>query len=229
MSVLVLRKLRAFVDGGGVVVGAPPRGPIGLSDPDGAFHTLRDALWKRTSATFPGSGYVIAGPASIDEALETASEPDVIVPRNGLDWKHRALADGDIYFFSNPGSTTYNAAVTLRAGAVARPVGAELWNAEDGSRVPLLVEPAGMNYRVRISLRPYSSRFVVLRNGGSTPVSPDPWQPDPIALDGPWRLRFLDGMGAPSGATVASLGSWTGSSNPAIRYYSGRATYSRDF
>ena len=48
-------------------------------------------------------------------------------------------------------------------------------------------------------------------------------------LDGPWKVTFQEGRGAPEEATFASLIDWTTHSDEGIRYYSGIATYTTTF
>ncbi|HEU5340814.1 glycosyl hydrolase [Edaphobacter sp.] len=45
------------------------------------------------------------------------------------------------------------------------------------------------------------------------------------AVSGPWTLSFPPGWGAPSHVNVERLASWTESSDPGVRYFSGTATY----
>jgi hypothetical protein len=55
---------------------------------------------------------------------------------------------------------------------------------------------------------------------------PNPaWQQE---ITGAWDVRFTPGWGAPELSRFKSLASWTESSMPGIRYYSGTATYSID-
>jgi hypothetical protein len=42
---------------------------------------------------------------------------------------------------------------------------------------------------------------------------------------GPWHVRFQSGRGAPEQTTFQELGSWTLNSDPAIKYFSGTASY----
>lgn len=46
-------------------------------------------------------------------------------------------------------------------------------------------------------------------------------------IAGPWDLRFPAGRGAPDKARLDSLVSWTASSDPGVKYFSGTATYSK--
>jgi hypothetical protein len=79
---------------------------------------------------------------------------------------------------------------------------------------------------VRLDLAPHDAVFVVFRNPG-----PPERQVAPLAgktittLDGGWTLSFPQG---PS-TKVASLASWTASADPAVRYFSGTATYATTF
>jgi len=52
--------------------------------------------------------------------------------------------------------------------------------------------------------------------------------PAPIAFDGPWQVKFPAGWGAPAEVQMAA-GSWTAHTDAGIRYFSGTATYGRDF
>jgi hypothetical protein len=53
--------------------------------------------------------------------------------------------------------------------------------------------------------------------------------PAAIEVKGPWALQFPPGMRAPRHATFDKLISWTDSSKPGIKYFSGTATYSTSF
>ncbi len=46
---------------------------------------------------------------------------------------------------------------------------------------------------------------------------------------GPWQLKFINGRGAPEQAEFENLNSWTESSDPGIRFYSGTAIYTTTF
>ncbi|MBD3384678.1 glycoside hydrolase family 2, partial [candidate division KSB1 bacterium] len=49
--------------------------------------------------------------------------------------------------------------------------------------------------------------------------------PDPVAITGPWELIFPHGWGAPASVVFETLQTWTRSSDPGIRYFSGTALY----
>jgi hypothetical protein len=51
----------------------------------------------------------------------------------------------------------------------------------------------------------------------------------PIELAGPWTITFPPNWGAPPTAMLDKLASWTDNSDPGIKYFSGSATYTKDF
>ncbi len=47
-------------------------------------------------------------------------------------------------------------------------------------------------------------------------------------LSGDWDVRFQPGRGGPASSQTLAAGSWTLSNDPAVRYFSGTAAYSKD-
>jgi len=45
------------------------------------------------------------------------------------------------------------------------------------------------------------------------------------AIEGPWRVTFEEGRGAPNEVAMPALADWTASSDPGVRHFSGHATY----
>jgi hypothetical protein len=53
--------------------------------------------------------------------------------------------------------------------------------------------------------------------------------PGPFVITGPWQVSFPPGWNAPAQATFERLQSWTENADPGVKYFSGTATYTRDF
>jgi hypothetical protein len=53
--------------------------------------------------------------------------------------------------------------------------------------------------------------------------------PAPFEITGPWQLTFPPKLGAPASATLEQLASWSDSTDDGIKYFSGTATYKKDF
>lgn len=56
-----------------------------------------------------------------------------------------------------------------------------------------------------------------------------PSLPTPFEIGGPWELEFPKGLGAPERVTLEHLISWTEHPDPGVKYFSGMATYHRQF
>jgi hypothetical protein len=72
-------------------------------------------------------------------------------------------------------------------------------------------------------------RYTALLSSGGTLTADCAALPPPLAIAGPWRVQFAPGWGAPAEVSFERLASWTENPDPAIRYYSGTATYSTEF
>jgi hypothetical protein len=51
--------------------------------------------------------------------------------------------------------------------------------------------------------------------------------PDPLPIAGPWDVQFAPDWGAPPRAQLPELISWSEHSDPGVRYFSGRAAYTK--
>ena len=51
----------------------------------------------------------------------------------------------------------------------------------------------------------------------------------PWSIEGPWQVEFAGGSSGPGRAIFQSLGSWSDQTDPAVKYFSGTATYTRTF
>ena len=86
---------------------------------------------------------------------------------------------------------------------------------------------------VRIALKPGESCF--LRTFAEREVEGDPypyWAPagDPVALEGPWKVTFLDGgPEIPEAYTAAQLESWTNAPDEEAKRFGGTARYTITF
>ena len=53
--------------------------------------------------------------------------------------------------------------------------------------------------------------------------------PRPVAIDGPWRVKFPSGWGAPAEIHIEKLIAWNNYHDAGVRYFSGTAEYHTDF
>lgn len=207
MTLPVLRKIAALKTAGVPIVGERPTGSPSLADDDVAFQRL-------ARETFPGPSI------ALDAAL-ASSGPDLDDGGAGLRYVHRTLDDGDVYFVSNPSAEAKSVKLSLRVQGRA----AEIWRADTGAIEATSYGVANGRTTVPLDLGPHDAAFVVYRHAGPSERQLPPRVEQTIAtLDGAWRLSFPQGPSAD-----AKLGSWTQSADPAVRYFSGVATYATIF
>lgn len=76
---------------------------------------------------------------------------------------------------------------------------------------------------------PYRGQLTYRFASGDTKTARVRLVPDPIELSGPWDVRFPANRGAPENATLDELKSWSTSEKTGIRFFSGTATYKKQF
>jgi hypothetical protein len=227
MSLPVLRRLTELVAAGAVVVGERPIETPSLADDAGEFNRLVSALWgAREGKHVFGKGVVYSGQALDAVLLSLGITPDFeVVPQSGadLEFVHRRLADGDLYYVDNRQNHRVQVQVSFRIDGQAP----ELWHADTGSREPASYRRAGGRTLVPLSLDAYETMFVVFRRPASTAqrTVPAPVETPLLTIADSWQLKFQAGRGAPAAAMPATLKSWSDDGDAAVKYFSGTATY----
>lgn len=157
--------------------------------------------------------------------------PDFAAARR-LRYTHRTTPDRELYFVGNPTGEQVATTATFRVAGRAP----ELWDPLTGAmrRLPEYKTADGLT-TLPLTLAPHGSCFVVFPRGGvlaapRAAARANYVEPRPIAtLDGPWQVHFDPALGGPTVARFDQLVDWTTRPEPGIRYYSGIATYRRDF
>jgi hypothetical protein len=239
MSLPALLWVEQYVRGGGIAIGNPPSSPTGIFTADDVkkFSSTVAAVWGEgcTSQHAYGSGQVYCTRDAHAALQQMRVLPDVEVLDGGVqsadshtsfDYVHRRIGRSDVYFVRNASATASLYDVTFRAQATT----VELWDAVDGE-MHVLSDAARLpdgRTRVRMKLPPFGSAFLVFglqptRGETALPVES---RSVPLVPDQPWSITFEQGRGAPvKPVSVTTLASWTDSSDPGIRFFSGTATY----
>ncbi|MFZ2053937.1 MAG: glycosyl hydrolase [Candidatus Aminicenantales bacterium] len=225
MSLAVLRTIRDLVKAGAVVVGPKPVESPSLADSQAEFRAIADEVWGRGV----GKGKVYGG-ETMAEALEALKvEPDIeyTKPRQdtSLRFVHRKLTDGDIYWISN----TNNRPEVLEASFRVEGKEPELWHADTGVIEPAAYSIAGGRTTIPLRLDANDAVFVIFRKAAEAPsrAVPVPAETIVASVTGAWDVAFQADRGAPAKVTFDSLGSWSDSSDPGVKYFSGTATYTK--
>ncbi|GGC00868.1 hypothetical protein GCM10011494_19270 [Novosphingobium endophyticum] len=231
MSLKVLRKIVALAEGGATVVGLRPQGDPGIVADQAEYDALVNRLWPGTPTTEVGRGRVIATD-DLDAALAQAGvAPDFAyaAKQEGsvLPFVHRRLDHGDIYFISNQKDRVETIEARFRVTGKA----AELWRAETGTHEQVSYSIRDRETVVPLTLQPGQSVHVVFRKPatGSDVVIHKAALREVATLRGPWKVKFEPGHGAPSDAELPALIPLNEHESPGIKYFSGIATYTRDF
>jgi hypothetical protein len=241
----VLTKLEKLVLDGATVLGPKPNRDTTLADYprcDEQVKAIANRIWgdrndKAAADHSYGKGRVIADRKRVREILQQQGiGPDFAYSSPGskadLDYIHRRTPDSDIYFVTNTQMDEAEAECTFRVPSRVPqfwyPDTAEIKPCTDYARVP-----GGMKLKLR--LPPAGSVFVVFSGSApDTTPTPAPQQiddktPSPLEITGPWQVRFPPKLGAPPSRVFDQLVSWTTIPDDGIKFFSGTATYLKDF
>ena len=90
------------------------------------------------------------------------------------------------------------------------------------------IYPAVCNGKLGAMFETAGTAKLVLSDGGEVSLAAQPL-PKNVAISENWNVAFQKNRGAPATAHFAKLESWTKNSDDGIRYFSGIATYSKNF
>lgn len=230
MTLAALRRLAELVDRGATVVGLAPEGNPGLAGEAQEYAALIAKLWPGGELAQVGKGRVIAS-RDIEAALRQigvapqfrfAGAPDADIP-----FVHRELGDGESYFLVNRKDRPEVIEARFRVAGKAP----ELWHADSGKSEPLSYRIVNGETVIPLTLAAEASVHVVFRK----PATADSLvtkaaTPGLIAsIEGPWIVHFQPGRGAPAMTNLPNLMPLNEAADSGIKYFSGVATYSRDF
>ena len=224
MPLETLKKLDAFVKGGGFVVATRRKPGIApgfkVTEVEQAeFTRIVDGLFGGAN---PGVKFVEKD-EEIGAAIKSLLKPDAEIGPSAKDFGfvHRKTADSDIYFVANTSNVKKRVQVAFRAKGAR----IEIWNAMNGqASAPNIHSQTADSTVISMDFEPYQSHTVVFLKQGTPMAKPGvPTPGSSLDLSADWKVTF--GKGAP--AEVKQLKSWA--DEEANRYYSGVATYERSF
>ena len=229
----ILQKIKELLQAGACVIGPAPKYSPSLSDypaADRKVQALASELWgdQTKSVRTIGKGRLFMPATSLQPVLEALNvKPDMRV-NSGTPvlFIHRATDEGDIYFISNQSETPVDINPSFRvAGKLP-----ELWNPLT-AEIRLLPEftCADGVTTVPVRLEGFESSFIIFRKKGTpakTTARNYPVKEVLATVSSPWQVDFEKGKRGPEEAvTFPALQDWTESTDPSIRYFSGKAIY----
>ena len=228
MSLPVLRAINTLVQRGAVVAGPKPTDDASLADDRAEFEKLSSQLFGDGRGVHKvGSGSVYAGQELGQVFSSLNVEPDFDYAKAGTDavmqFVHRKLTSGDVYFVDNRSDHEQTVEATFRVSGK-KP---ELWRAETGTAEPVSFKIADGGTTVPLHLEPWGTVFVVFRQATAekSHTSPQSTETTLTMVNGPWKIAFQSGRGAPQSITMDQLSDWSLNSDTGIKYFSGIGTY----
>ncbi|HKV78872.1 MAG TPA: glycosyl hydrolase [Candidatus Sulfotelmatobacter sp.] len=230
MSLPALHAIAKLVENGAVVSGPKPTDDASLADDQAEFERLSSQLFGDGSGVHKvGKGTVYAGQnlAEVFSTLNLKPDFDYSKQADGseIEFAHRKLTNGDIYFVDNRSDQdTAIDAIFRLAGK--QP---ELWRAETGKSETVSFKVADGRTTVPLHLEPWGAVFVVFRKSTSetSHILPTVTETKVATVGGPWNLAFQPGRGAPESITLNELSDWSSSNDPGVKYFSGVGTYKK--
>jgi hypothetical protein len=170
---------------------------------------------------------VYAGYKLVDALAELKIKPDFDVAKQSQDadveFAHRKLVHGDIYFVDNRSDHGESIDATFRVAGMEP----ELWYAETGAMKPVSFKVADGRTTVPLELEPWGTVFVVFQKSTSATSRSvaEPAKTELASIAGPWKVAFQEGRGAPDSITMSELSDWSKSDDQGVKYFSGIGTY----
>ncbi len=238
----VLKKVQELVGGGLLVVGPKPEKAVSLVGWPGSekeFGKIANAVWgkkpEETGSHRYGQGKVVWGKSAKQVLLEEGILPDFEISGaqsdSVFDYIHYVIDNADVYFVCNQKEQEEDGVCSFRVSG-RRP---ELWDAVTGQiREVGAFRQEEDRTKVPLKFGPYGSMFVIFREKitpgeNGTAKSNFPEYTIVETIGGPWQVGFDPKWGGPEKVEFAELESWTENANEGIRYYSGKATYTKGF
>ena len=242
MTPRLLRKIRALVNDGATVIGAPPVRAPGLSGYPGSDQEVRSIaadLWsgKIAAQRWSGKDENLYPPYTVTaELLHKMGVREDFESPAPIRYTHRCAKDWDLYFVASRSDTALDTECTFRSDK-GQP---ELWDPLTGTIRPLPVYSTKEGRTIiPLQFDRHQSFFIVFDQTAKKTTPSKPQSPQltknfathiPIkTLDGPWTVSFDPKWGGPKTSVFDSLIDWTTSGNPGIKYYSGIASYHKTF
>jgi len=220
LSPETIQAIAAYSARGGKVIAVgstPSRAP-------GFLHAEADTavVQKLSQQLFSGNANAqrVKNDGDLGEALHRALAPDVTLSSGNrvVGFLHRKLVDADIYFVANTSNEPVNASAAFRAPRK----NVSLWNPISGD----VEKAAGQS--VALHLAPYESCVIVLSDTAvdAKPVVPLVAPSEIADWTQGWAVTYAErGDKATAAQKIDTPGDW--SATPALRYFSGVATYTK--
>ncbi len=242
ISVLLLKKLKEFVETGLTIIGNRPSHSTGLKDylsNDKQINDLCNYLWGKDNTNSGVRnvrkgrviwGKTIAEITQMDQVITDIDFSDADHPPL-FQWIHNHDDKTDIYFISNNNPDTKNSAQIAFRISGKKP---ELWNPITGKTENLKQwKMENGNTKIPLYFEPKESYFIIFKQPTEETIGTGKNKIDLksiVDISKNWLVIFDDKWGGPANEiSYPALESWTESNVFPIRYFSGTAVYKKSF
>lgn len=229
MTLPTLKKIHSLVAQGATLVGNRPKQSPSESDDPVEFQALANKLWPINDSIAKTPGRVITG-MTAEQALKKMSvHPDLrfdgASPGGDLRFQHRHLDDGgQAYFVANLGNHAEQVSAHFRV----KNQTAEIWDADSGSIKGIATKSVDNLTQIDLQLDAGEARFIVFRQN-SKRVEPPVVIGDSRKIKTHWDLSINAADSEPNVMRLEELVNWAEASDPALKYFSGTASYKARF
>ncbi|NDP20253.1 MAG: glycoside hydrolase family 2 [Paludibacter sp.] len=231
----VLRKISELVNAGATVLGNPPTQSPSLQNypqADQQVKQMAKELWGNVDGieiteAKVGNGRIFRNISLVEAFNRLKINADIVLP-DQFNYTHRKDGNTDIYYITNQTTKAYKGEFGFNVSGM-QP---ELWNAVNAEIkvLPEFSERNGMTF-IPLQFNETDAFFVVFRNKAGNKTEGNNFVENSVVqtLDGKWNVSFNTKLDAPANIVFETLTDWTTNANPAIKYYSGTATYTTKF
>ena len=220
MTLKVLQRILQLAKAGVTVCGSAPVASPSLADDAVMYAAMLKTLKAMPNVAFGKDVHALLHKLQVKEdVMITRKEKEIL-------YVHRTMPEREIYWLNSRASEGQKATISFRT-AGKKPI---IWDAVTGETHPVGYQVKDNRTLINLEFHPWQSLFIVFE--GALPSTLFTIKPEKEikvqVLVGSWAVQFQDGRGGPVGAVdFPALVSLAQHSDPAIRYFSGVATYSK--
>ncbi|MFZ9660488.1 MAG: glycosyl hydrolase, partial [Chitinophagaceae bacterium] len=225
MTLPVLKKISQLVKDGAIIAGVQVISSPSLADDKNQYNLLVEQIWNRSNKN------VMTGIILEDVMAKIKLKKDFSYDDQGgklkLFFVHRKLNDRDVYWVNNRTTNSLTTQVKFHITGL-KPV---IWHPENGSLEQVSYNISNGETTVDLPLVPNDAVFVIFKDRAIASTVKINRSDEKIVAEiiNNWNVSFQEGRGAPSSIKMDHLESFTKNENPAVKYFSGTASYTTDF
>lgn len=227
MSLPVLLRIRRFARAGVLIYGPKPLCKAGLKGNERRFRRIVDRLWD--SGKYPVRNGVSLAFALAEAGIGKDADWSAQGPDGPADIRfvHRHLPDGELYWVANIAPEACALTVSFAVSGYEP----EVWHADTGVREPVSYRIRDGRTAVDLQMVSDDAQFILFTRPAQSDSVTLPAREERVltTLEGPWKVRFQEGRGAPAETVLPALKSLSESRVEGIRYFSGTASYLKSF